>query len=305
MIGNYGCISYFDISWSGVKCGLELSDLKVFLTIMEEGNISNAAKRLGYVQSNVTARIRKLEDELGVLLFQRHPKGVTLTDKGVIFSEYAHTITNLSAEAVKMVQETSYPSGPLAIGVVDTVTCLNFMNSLAEYQGLYPDVSLSIWTGNSPDLLTKVLNHQLDGAFVFGDVKSPHLIADEIQSEEIKLITRQPNDEFPDLANTRWAVSPNGCPFRQILEGWLRSEGISLVNMIEISSLETIVSCVRSGLAATLLPASVLTGEYTDFGIYSIPEKFRYSQTSLVRRKDRYASRAFTAFSKLIRESLV
>nr|WP_148930630.1 LysR family transcriptional regulator [Paenibacillus methanolicus] len=283
---------------------MELTDLKVFVAIIEEGNISNAAKRLDYVQSNVTARIRKLEDELGTSLFHRHPKGVTLTEKGALFSEYAHTILNLSAEAVKMVQETPYPSGPLAIGVVDTVTCLNFMNTLAEYQQRYPDVSLSIWTGNSPELLAKVLNHQLDGAFVFGDVQSPHLIADQIQREEIKLITRQHHDEYPDLANTKWAVSPNQCPFRQILEEWLRSEGISLVNTIEISSLETIVSSVRSGLAATLLPASVLTGEYADFGIYSIPQKFRYSQTSLVRRKDRYASKAFTAFAKLIRESL-
>jgi DNA-binding transcriptional LysR family regulator len=235
----------------------------MFLAITEEGNISNAAKRLGYVQSNVTARIRKLETELGVQLFHRHPKGVTLTERGVMFSEYAH-----------------------------------------EYQSMYPDVTLSIWTGNSSDLLAKVLNHQLDGAFVIGDFKSPHLTAENIQSEEIKLITRQPGGEYPDLAHTRWAVSPNGCPFRRILEDWLRSEGIPLANMIEISSLETIVSCVRTGLAATLLPASVLTGEYSKFGIYSIPEKFRYAQTSLVRRKDRYASKALTAFTKLIRESM-
>ncbi|AJY75178.1 LysR family transcriptional regulator [Paenibacillus beijingensis] len=283
---------------------MELSDLKVFLTITEEGNISRAAERLGYVQSNVTARIRKLEAELGIPLFHRHPKGVTLTEKGVTFSEYAHTILNLSAEAVKVVQETSFPSGPLVIGVVETVTCLNFMNALAEYQSRYPDVSLSIWTGNSPDLLVKVLNHQLDGAFVIGDLKSPNLVAENIQNEELKLITQQFGDEYPDLANTRWAVSPKGCPFRHILEEWLRSEGISLVNTIEISSLETLISCVRSGLAATLLPASVLTGEYAQFGANPIPEKYRYTQTNLIRRKDRYASKAFTAFSKMIRETL-
>ncbi|MGX4585774.1 LysR family transcriptional regulator [Paenibacillus chitinolyticus] len=283
---------------------MELSDLKVFLTIAEEGNISGAAKRLDYVQSNVTARIRKLEAELGVLLFHRHPKGVTLTEKGIVFSEYAHTIVNLSAEAVKTVQETSYPSGPLAIGVVDTVTCHNFMSSLAEYQNRYPDVSLSIWTGNSSDLFTKVLNHQLDGAFITGDLKSPHLVAENIQNEELKLITGQLSDEYPDLAKTRWAVSPKGCPFRGALEEWLRNEGIPLVNMIEISSLETIVSSVQTGLAATLLPASVLTGECADLGIYPIPEKYRYTQTSLIHRKDRFKSKAFTAFSDMIRDSM-
>lgn len=227
-----------------------------------------------------------------------------MTEKGVTFSEYTHTIVNLSAEAVKMVQETSYPSGSLGIGVVDTVTCLDFMNSLAEYQSRYPDVSLSIWTGNSPDLFAKVLNHQLDGAFVIGDLKSPHLFAENIQSEELKLVTRQFRDEYPDLASMRWAVSPRGCPFRSVLEEWLRSEGIPFENLIEISSLETIVNCVRSGLASTLLPASILTGEYAHLGTFSIPEKFRYTQTRLIRRKDRYPSKAFIAFSNLIRDSL-
>ena len=283
---------------------LELSDLKVFVEIAKEGSISRAAESLGYVQSNVTARIRKLEDELGVPLFYRQPKGVTLTDKGEIFKEYAHTILNLSSEAVTRVKETSYPSGPLAIGVVDSITCLNFIDVLADYQHRYPDVSLSIWTGNSPDLLDKVLNHQLDGAFVIGNFDSPYLIVENIQDEEIKLISQSSGDEYPDLANTRWAVSPIGCPFRRILEEWLQGEGISLGNFIEFSSLETLIGCVRSGLAATVMPASALTGVYSQLGAFPVPEKYRYTQTSLVRRKDRYSSKAFTAFSQLMRESM-
>jgi DNA-binding transcriptional LysR family regulator len=288
---------------NGEKWDVELSDLKVFLSIAEEGNISRAAQRLGYVQSNVTNRIRKLEAELGISLFHRHPKGVTLTEKGVTFSEYAHTILNLSAEAMKVVREKSLPSGPLAIGIVETITCNNFMNALADYQNQFPDVTLSIWTDNSSDLITKVLNHQLDGAFVIGDFKSPHLESEIIQNEEIKLVTQQTDDEYPDLRKLRWAISPKGCPFRQILEEWLHSEGLSLVNTIEISSLETLISSVRSGLAATLLPASILSGEYSQFGTHSIPQKYRYTQTRLVRRKDRYASKAFTTFLKTIRES--
>ncbi len=61
---------------------MELSDLKVFQAIAEEGSISRAAEKLDYVQSNVTMRLRRLEEELGVLLFYRKPKGVQLTEKG-------------------------------------------------------------------------------------------------------------------------------------------------------------------------------------------------------------------------------
>jgi DNA-binding transcriptional LysR family regulator len=280
---------------------VELTDLNVFLSIAEEGNISRAAERLEYVQSNVTARLRKLESELGVPLFLRHPKGVTLTDKGIAFREYALTIVNLSEEAVRVVQETSFPSGPLAIGVVETITCGNFMNALSDFQTQYPRVSLSILTGTSSELLSKVHNHQLDGAFVTGEIHSPHLIMEYRVQDEIKILTKHKEETYPDLTTTKWAVSPKGCPFRSILEAWLHSEGISLVNTIEISSLETLLSCVRSGLASTLLPKSVLTGEYELLGTYSIPSEFRFTETSLIRRKDRFSSKAFTAFVELVK----
>ena len=62
---------------------MELSDLRIFQAIAEESSISGAAKRLDYVQSNVTTRLRKLEEELGVLLFYRSVKGMTLTEKAM------------------------------------------------------------------------------------------------------------------------------------------------------------------------------------------------------------------------------
>lgn len=68
---------------------MELNDLRIFQAIAEESSISGAAKRLGYVQSNVTARLGKLEDELGTLLFHRSVKGVTLTEKGALVRKYA------------------------------------------------------------------------------------------------------------------------------------------------------------------------------------------------------------------------
>jgi LysR family transcriptional regulator, cell division regulator len=290
---------------------VELTDLKIFIKIAEEGSISRAAERLDYVQSNVTARIRKLEYELCVPLFHRHPKGVTLTEKGAALREYAHKILTLTDEAVQAVQEPDYPAGPLAIGVVETVTCGNFMHALSEFQTEHPRVSLSLSTGHSQQLLSKVFNHELDGAFVTGPIQSSQLIFDYTVQDEVVLLTHTPGDTFPDhtagdqypdLSTTKWAVSPHGCPFRSILEEWLKSEGIALTNLIEISSLETLLSCVKSGLAATLLPASVLTGSYKELGVYPIPERFRFTQTSLIRRHDRFCSKAFTAFVDMIKQ---
>ncbi|MGG4345888.1 LysR family transcriptional regulator [Paenibacillus lautus] len=279
---------------------MELTDLKVFLKIADEGNITRAAEQLGYVQSNVTARVKKLENELGIPLFNRHSNGVTLTEKGRMFRDYACSILNLSEEAVRAVQETPYPSGSLTIGVVDTVHCGHFIKSLSDYQTMYPDVALSLLTGSSSELIAQVLNYQLDGAFVTGNIP-PKLVADYVEKDEVKLLIKSKEQPFPDLAVTKWAVAPAGCPFRSILEGWLLSEGIPLTNMIEVSSLETQLGIVRSGLAATLLPTSVLSGEFADMGSFSIPEAFRHTATSLIRRNDRFRNKAFSAFAELVK----
>ncbi|CAG7648565.1 LysR family transcriptional regulator [Paenibacillus allorhizosphaerae] len=282
---------------------MELTDLKVFVTVAEEGSVSRAAERLEYVQSNVTARIRKLESEIGVALFFRHPKGVTLTDKGIVFREYALSILNLSEESLRAVREKSYPSGPLSIGVVETVTCGNFMNALSAFQNRYPDVTLSLITGASSELLSMVLANQLDGAFVTGGMASSKLVSEYEMRDELVLLTTNQEEAYPDLSNTKWAVSPKGCPFRTVLEQWLHREGIAFDNMIEIGSLETLLSCVRAGLASTLLPTSVLTGDYQSLAAYPIPEKFRFTNTNLVRRKDRFYGKAFAAFAEMINQS--
>ncbi|TDF94775.1 LysR family transcriptional regulator [Paenibacillus piri] len=282
---------------------MELTDLKVFVAIAEEGGISRAAERLDYVQSNVTARLRKLEEELGVSLFHRLPKGVALTEKGMVFREYAVQILHLSEEAAKAVQETDEPNGSLTIGVVETVTCGHFMQILSDYQARYPHVTLTLVTGQSFELLEKLLNHQLDGAFLIGEIQSTKLIVEYQEKDELKWLGQQKEAATPDLSAVKWAVSPKGCPFRNILEEWLRSEGITSIPVIEISSLETLLSCVRSGLASTLLPASVLTGGYEQLSAYSIPEKFRRTTTSLVRRQSRFSHKAFQAFADMVRMS--
>ncbi|PTM59296.1 DNA-binding transcriptional LysR family regulator [Desmospora activa DSM 45169] len=288
------------IEREGTNVVVELTDLKIFVTIAEEESITRAAERLQYVQSNVTTKLRKLERELGVPLFIRHSKGVVLTEKGVVFLQYARNILNLAQEAQQAVGETSYPSGPLAIGVVETVTCGGFIDAIAEFQTMYPEVSLSIVTGNTIELLTKVLDHQLDGALVVGDVHSDDIVSEYTVHDECMLLSQKRYPSARDLIHGKWAVSPEGCPFRAVLEKWLHSEGVPLNNIIEISSLETLLSCVKSGLASTLLPQSVISGVYSSLASYPLPAAYRVINTSLIKRKKRYTSKAFIAFKDLI-----
>ncbi|WP_010277119.1 LysR family transcriptional regulator [Paenibacillus senegalensis] len=292
---------------------MELSDLKVFQAIAEEASISGAAKRLDYVQSNVTARLRKLEEELGVVLFRRTVKGMTITEKGQLFRRYADSILQMADEAVMAVQEQDQPGGTLRIGVVETVTCGNFMNLLAAYQAQNEQVSLRLETGNPLQLMEKVKNYELDGALVTGDIPKTAFILDYVQTDEVVLLSGKAIDfgntrnaeeamEISALSAIKWAVSQEGCPFRSRLARWLKDEQAALTNFIEISSLETLLSSVKEGLACTLLPKSVLSGSYEHLHVTPVPAPYTFIETGLIRRQDKYVSRAYKAFAELVRE---
>src|SRR5262249_29394693 len=99
---------------------MELSDLHTFRTVARYGGITRAAAELNTVQSNVTTRIRALESEIGVPLFERHARGMTLTDAGRRLLPYAERLSALSREALNVARDDGTPKGPLAIGSMET-----------------------------------------------------------------------------------------------------------------------------------------------------------------------------------------
>ena len=103
---------------------MDAADLKVFATVARIGGMNRAANELHTVQSNVTARVRTLEEELGVQLFHRGQKGVTLTAAGERLLPYAIKVTYLIEEAHKAVKDDGKPRGRLTIGSLETTAAL-------------------------------------------------------------------------------------------------------------------------------------------------------------------------------------
>ncbi|PWW31361.1 DNA-binding transcriptional LysR family regulator [Cytobacillus oceanisediminis] len=286
---------------------MELTDLKVFMAIIDEGNITRAAEKLGYVQSNITMRVRKMESELGAQLFQRNPKGVIPTEKGLVLSNYASDILLRMDEAIRAVKEPDYPCGPLVIGVVETVASSGpFIRALSKFQSKYPEVALSLITGTSPVNYEKVLNRQLDGAFFTGEFDLSQLqVAYEIR-EEVVLLTAADGNEpaiFPDVENTAWVVFSKGCPLRATIEDWLHSVSATPTNIVEISTLETMLNCVRAGIGYTLLTKSAVAVNDDRVQAHPVPEQYKFTTTRLVSRKAQFHSKTFAAFAECVRET--
>ena len=121
---------------------MESGDLRFFEAVARLGVMTRAAEELHTVQSNVTARIRALEQDLGAALFERHAAGVTLTDAGRRLLPYAQRVSQLLHEAGRAARDDGTPRGPLAIGSLETTAAVRLAPMLANYASACPQVDL-------------------------------------------------------------------------------------------------------------------------------------------------------------------
>ena len=142
---------------------MDAADLKVFEAVARLGSMGRAAEALHTVQSNVTARVRQLEDELGTSLFRRHARGVEPTQAGHRLLPYARQVARLLTEARRATVDEGTPQGPLVIVSLETTTALHLTDLLSSFSAAHPRVDLTLQTGTTCELLEKVLDHRLEG----------------------------------------------------------------------------------------------------------------------------------------------
>lgn len=280
---------------------MNIRDLIAFKVVAEEGSISRAAERLNFVQSNVTNKIKQLENHFECPLFYRHRHGVSLTPTGKTLLRYTEQILQLFDEAEKSIKQAEVPSGVLAIGSMETTAAVRLPELLATYSNAYPQVELLLKTGPTAELIEKVLNYQLEGAFVAGPVHHPQLVQEIAFEEELVLVSKHAFDPLT-LEKQTILVFKSGCSYRHLLEEWLKSQGVQPTRIMEFGSLEAILGCVRAGMGISLLPTSVVerSGLGRQLQYYSIPAAYSRVTTVFIRRKNTVLTKALQMFLKQI-----
>jgi DNA-binding transcriptional LysR family regulator len=288
---------------------MDLSDLKIFEAIARLGSMNQAAEAVHTVQSNVTARIRALEDEIGVPLLLRSPKGATLTPAGTRLLPYARRLISLDAEARRAARDDGTPSGALVIGTLETTAALRIAPHVADFVAAYPSVDLTLRTGTSAELIEQVLNHQLDGAFVCGPIDHPGLTGDIVFRERLVLLSAPHISSLADALagdDVRIIVLRIGCSYRLILEALLARRGTVNVRVMEFGTLESIMSCVSAGLGVTLLPKGLIGSVWRDgqVALHDLPHDDGLVDTAFIRRRGSDTSSALAAFLAAVRPGL-
>ena len=272
---------------------MDLQDLRFFRAVARAGSISGAARELHYAQSNLTARVRKLESELKTSLLYRHHRGTALTDKGRMLLSYAEKILQLADEAQRALSDQQTPRGPLSIGSMETTAAVRLPKLLARFHREYPEVDITLRTGTTEQNVEAVLNYELDGAFVAGPVEHPDLACRTVVEEELVLVTAASHGlpvSVKELRNRTILVFRRGCAYRARFEEWLRHEGVIPDKTIEFGTLDGIIGCVAAGLGISLLPRSVAEKHAKDHRIrlFALPDRFGKVTTVFICRKDPY-----------------
>lgn len=290
---------------------MDSADLQFFATVAKVGSISKAAVSLDTVQSNVTQRVKRLESELGVPLFHRHARGVSLTAAGLQLLPYANQIDQMLAQARRAMLDGATPKGPLRLGAMETTAALRMPALLVDFSSHYPAVDLSLQTGTTESLINDVLERHLDAALVAGPVAHEDLLAERILTEELVVVTapwaRRAHLALPWLPEsgaTKIAIFRHGCAYRQKLEALLIRNGVGTIQRMELGTLDGILGCVQAGLAITLLPRAVVAplAAADKVNVYGLKDGQGLVDTVLVYRRDAYQTAALSCFAAKARE---
>jgi DNA-binding transcriptional LysR family regulator len=282
---------------------MDTRDLATFATVARMGGMGRAARALNTVQSNVTQRVRRLEESLGVALFERSRAGARLTEAGLRLMPYAARVDALLEEAGRAARDDGAPRGTLTVGALETTAALRLSPLLASYARAHPQVDLVLRTGTTAEMIERVLAREIEGAFVCGPIVHPELATAPAFEEDLALLSAPSNRSLAELLrqpDLRLVILRAGCSYRQRLEEILARRGVVGLRRLEFGTLETILGAVAAGLGVTLMPRALVGPVWRGgrIAVHALKPAEARVQTLFVRRRDMLCSSALVAFQK-------
>lgn len=243
---------------------MDLAALTIFRAVVRENGVTRAAAKLNRVQSNVTMRIKQLEQQLGAELFVRDGRRLVLTPAGRALLPYAERLLALADEARHAVRE-DRPRGRLALGAMESAAASRLPAVLAAYHQRWPEVELELSTGTTGCLIKRVGEFEIDAALIAtppdASALSDAFESIPVFSEELVMITPRGHRTIlaaEDVALSTLVAFERGCAYRSYVERWYAEHGLRPARVLELGSYHAIVACVAAGAGVAVAPRSVL-----------------------------------------------
>ncbi|ACA31611.1 LysR family transcriptional regulator [Histophilus somni] len=291
---------------------MNLSQLKAFIVLSECLNVTETANKLFCTQPSVSIKIKKLEESLNTVLFERINNRLYLTEQGKIFQNYAkQTLSTLETSIEHLHQYDDPNYGKITIGASHFVGVYLLPKIIAEYKKISPNVKLSIDILPSPQLIHKLENHQIDFLIMSDQIYfDPQTYqTHRFLSDELILIASPKNPlakktacDFTALSQQQLIMKPNLSETRKFIFQHFDHEQITQLKIMEFNSLEGIKHCVINNLGVSFISRLAVTHELHSQLLVEIPLKNLTFERGInyIFYKDKFISPAIQRFFSLL-----
>lgn len=245
---------------------MDVVQLRTLICVAELGSLSKAADRLNIAQPALSRQVRLLENELGVVLFERHGRGMVVTDIGREVVEHAaRIIAELEAIRETTSDASSSFRGKVTIGMTPTCGEIMTVPLVRKIQEIHPRLGLRFTSAFSGYLLDWLQRGELDLAVIYDTKPRPSLRIIPLMVETLMYVTGGSQVIESDRAWTFQEVSSQNLilpsprhGLRAILDECARQVGVTLSASIEADSFSAMIALVSNGMGSTVLPLAAI-----------------------------------------------
>jgi DNA-binding transcriptional LysR family regulator len=288
---------------------MEVRDLQVFISVAKHLNYTRAGEEVHLSQPSVSVRIKQLESQLGVKLFEQLGKKVALTEAGQLLVPYANRVIRAVEDARHAIEELQgLDRGSLRIGASTTPGMYVIPGTIARFKELHPRIDVHLGIRDTREIEDGVIRHEFDFGFVGG-----HLVGDEVDvlpwlTDELVLIV-PPRHRLAskkivkrdDLVKERFIGRESGSATRATVADRLKEWEIQLETVMEMENPESVKKAVQSSLGIAFISKFAVETELKAKALAAIriPKLAISRELKIVYRKDKHLSRAARAFIEI------
>jgi len=244
----------------------ELTDMKVFVAVAEEGNVSRGAERCHLAPSSASLRIKNLEDSVGVALLSRHPRGVALTAAGQVFVEHAkRCLAQLEQLRSDLLPFTQGMTGHVTVFANNNAISSHLPDDLARFFAAYPSVRITLEERMSHDIVGAVVAGRADVGVVALESEHPALRFAPYKEDQLVLLApithelaQQSHVSFRECLGQPFISLQSGAALHTFLNNHASALGGRLDVRVQVSGYRAIARRVASGAGIGIVPRTAI-----------------------------------------------
>ena len=293
---------------------MELRILNTFLKVAQLQSFSKAAESLGYSQSAITVQVQQLENELGVRLFDRIGKNVSITHYGQTFVPYARDVIAAATRAANFAVKGSELTGTLRIGTLESLMASRFGEIIPAFHKRCPHVGTQLFSGSTEDLQRLLMHNELDLIYTLDDHDyDPQLVKLFRRSEEVVVMAGRQHPlaqasslTLRDILEEPFILMPRTSNYRRLFDKELARLNAQVTPFLELDDTGMAIRMISENNYLTVLPKFASHRKGGESHIVALPVSDCHMEqwSQLIYHRDKVITPQIRAMAEVIADAV-